>query len=352
MTRNRPSRYDYLISAMTRIAATQPARNDDATLLDEAASTMAELRSALGRVIVGQDATVQALLAAVLAEGHCLIVGVPGLAKTLLVRTLAQALGWRFKRIQFTPDMMPADVIGTEVLQEDRAGGMRTMRFAPGPIFANFILADEINRTPPKTQSALLEAMQEYTVTTMGRTHALERPFLVAATQNPIEHEGTYPLPEAQLDRFMLSLWMDYPSRAEEERIVAAAGAPEEAIEPVLSVERWRAYADLVRRVPASGHAVQYAVSLARGTRPNEAEASEWVKRYVQWGVGPRGAQHLIVLAKALAVLAGEPAVNAGHVRRAAPLVFRHRVLVNYQAMGDGVDAAAVVRKVVEGTTE
>ena len=253
------------------------------------------IRGQIGGVIIGQDARSSgSLLAAIFAQGHVLIIGVPGLAKTLLVRTLAAALGWSFKRIQFTPDMMPADIIGMELLQEERGHGaadggamMRAMRFVPGPIFANLVLADEINRTPPKTQVALLEAMQEYTVTSMGRSYPLVRPFIVAATQNPIEQEGTYPLPEAQLDRFMFSLWMDYPSVQEEERIVAATtSGPEVVVEPVFTREQMLAFQELVRRVPVPQHAVSYAVAVARATRPGDAGAGSFVKQYVEWGAG------------------------------------------------------------------
>ena len=329
--------------------ADAPALTDsDAALLAQAAEGFERIKAQIARVIVGQDETVRALLAAIFSQGHVLIVGVPGLAKTLLVKTLAQALGWDFKRIQFTPDMMPADVIGIELLQEDLATGSRSMRFVPGPLFANIVLADEINRTPPKTQAALLEAMQEYHVTSMGRQHDLEKPFLVMATQNPIEQEGTYPLPEAQLDRFMFSLWMDYPSVAEERRIVAETTVPrEQAVEAIFSKDQLGAFQSLVLRVPASGHVVDYAVAVARATRPTDPSASEYVKQYVEWGAGPRAAQHLILAAKALAALQGRPAVEAGHVRAAAPNVLRHRVLPNYNAAGEGVDARTIVAHVL-----
>jgi MoxR-like ATPase len=278
---------------------------------------------------------------------------VPGLAKTLLVKTVSQILSWSFKRIQFTPDMMPADIIGMELLQEDPATGARTMRFVPGPLFANLILADEINRTPPKTQSALLEAMQEQTVTSMGKAYRLAQPFIVFATQNPIEQEGTYPLPEAQLDRFMFSLWMGYPTREEEEHIVLAT--TEEivpVVESVCSLERITAFQQLVRRVPVSRHVVKYAVSLARSSRPDTPDALPYVRQYVSWGAGPRASQHMILGGKALAVLDGEPTVSAKHIRQVAPLVLRHRVLPNYNAAGEGVDAAAIVRHILEKTAE
>ncbi|MCX5662459.1 MAG: MoxR family ATPase [Planctomycetota bacterium] len=340
--------------------ATPPPTASDAQLLRLAGERYAGLRTQISKVIVGQDAVVEALLAAIFAQGHVALVGVPGLAKTLLVRTLASALDWSFKRIQFTPDLMPADIIGMEILRDGGAGGVsgavsggRAMEFVRGPIFANLVLADEINRTPPKTQSALLEAMQEYTVTSMGRTHTLERPFVVVATQNPIEQEGTYPLPEAQLDRFMFSLRMDYPGREEEERIVAggALAQPPE-MEPVFSREETLAVQALVRRVPASAHVVSYAVALARATRPAAPESPEMVRRYVEWGAGPRAGQHLLLAGQALAVLAGRPHVAAADIRRAAPWVLRHRVLPNYAAAGEGVAADAIVAHVLEQVRE
>ncbi|MDZ4829638.1 MAG: MoxR family ATPase [Phycisphaerae bacterium] len=326
---------------------------NDLTLLKEAADSAQRLEREIGKIIVGQRQIVRAMLTAVFAQGHTLLIGVPGLAKTLLVRTLAQTLGWNFRRIQFTPDMMPSDIIGMELLQDDPQTGRREMRFMQGPVFTNLLLADEINRTPPKTQSALLEAMQELTVTSLGRTHTLERPFLVFATQNPIEQEGTYPLPEAQLDRFMFSLWLDYPSRSEEESIVAATtfdSTP--TIESVLSHERTLAYQHLVRRMPASRHAVSHAVAIARATRPREDEGALCARKYVEWGAGPRASQHMVLAAKALAVLDGRPAVSAADIREAAPLVLRHRVLPNYTAAGDGLDANEIVRRILDEVRE
>jgi MoxR-like ATPase len=326
---------------------------DDLELLSRAHETAKRMRDEIAKVIVGQQTTVNAILTSVLSQGHTLVIGVPGLAKTLLVKTMAQVLGWSFKRIQFTPDMMPADIIGMELLQHDSDTGHRSMEFVPGPLFAQIILADEINRTPPKTQSALLEAMQEFTVTSMGQSHPLPRPFLVFATQNPIEQEGTYPLPEAQLDRFMFSLWMDYPAAEEEEEIVMATT---EDIEPevsqVCSVEEIRTFQHLVRRVPVSRHVVKYAVLLARATRPQADVASKHVAEYVSWGAGPRASQHMILGAKALAVLNGQPAVSADHIRKVAPLVLRHRVLPNYSAAGEGIDSAAIVKTVISSVRE
>jgi MoxR-like ATPase len=325
----------------------------DLELLREAAASSKRLEAEIGKVIVGQRQAVRAMMTAVLAQGHALLIGVPGLAKTLLVRTLAQTLGWSFRRIQFTPDMMPSDIVGMELLQEDPESGRRDMKFVHGPIFANLILADEINRTPPKTQSALLEAMQELTVTSLGRSYPLERPFLVFATQNPIEQEGTYPLPEAQLDRFMFSLWLDYPSRSEEEAIVSATTEERTpSVEPVLSHERAIAFQRLVRRMPAAQHAVSYAVAIARASRPRDEQAASCAKRYVEWGAGPRASQHMILAAKAIAVLDSRTAVSASDVREAAPLVLRHRVLPNYTAAGDGVDANEIVRRILDEVKE
>lgn len=325
---------------------------DDVALLAEASNGFRRLEEQIAKVIIGQTDTVRALLAATFCEGHVLLVGVPGLAKTLLVKTLAQVLGWDFRRIQFTPDMMPADIIGMELLQDDAAGG-RTMRFVPGPVFANIILADEINRTPPKTQSALLEAMQELQVTSMGTRHEIDRPFIVVATQNPIEQEGTYPLPEAQLDRFMFSLWMDYPGVEDEQQIVMETTAPRSIdLEPVFTKEQMMRYQALVRRIPVSQHVVGYAVALARATRPGTAASSDWATRFVQWGAGPRAGQHMVLAGKAFAVLDGSPTVTAGHIRRAAPMVLRHRVLTNYQAAGEGLSTEKIIVRIIDEISE
>jgi MoxR-like ATPase len=341
------------ISIPTPLAADAPTvPSADLQLLEQASAGYGKLRQEIARVIVGQEMIVRPLLAAVLAQGHSLIIGVPGLAKTLLVKTLSQALGWSFKRIQFTPDMMPADIIGMELIQDDPAVG-RVLRFVPGPIFANMILADEINRTPPKTQSALLEAMQEYTVTSMGKSYHLDRPFLVFATQNPIEQEGTYPLPEAQLDRFMFSLWMDYPSKVEEEQIVhATTETIEPQVQQVFTREQVMAFQHLVRRIPVSRHVVSYAVAIARATRPKDEDASDYARQYVEWGAGPRGSQHMILAAKALAVIDGQPTVSAEHIRNVAPFVLRHRVLPNYNAAGEGIDAGILVRRILDEVNE
>ena len=330
-----------------------PIEGSDLDLLKQAADGYSTIRAEVAKIIIGQEEIVRPALAAVFCEGHTLIIGVPGLAKTLLVKTLAQALDWKFKRIQFTPDLMPSDIVGMELLEEDPETGKRRMEFRPGPIFANIILADEINRTPPKTQSALLEAMQEYNVTSMGKPYELEKPFLVFATQNPIEQEGTYPLPEAQLDRFMFSLWIDYPSAEEEEEIVLATTDDRKvSVEPVFSIDQIRGFQQLVRRVPVSRHVVKYAVAITRATRPNDQNNSKFVNEFVSWGAGPRACQNIILGAKALAVIDGQSTVTAKHVRDVSSFVLRHRILPNYNAAGQGIDAAAIVDYIIKKIAE
>ena len=288
------------------------------------------------KVIVGQDDVIEHLLTALFANGHVLLVGVPGLAKTLLIRTIARVLDLQFSRVQFTPDLMPSDITGTEVLEE--RDGKRVFRFIKGPVFANIVLADEINRTPPKTQAALLQAMQEHEVTAGGQTHKLDLPFFVLATQNPIELEGTYPLPEAQLDRFMFQVLVGYPSAADEERIVAeTTGAAEARLEPVLSGADILELQRLVRRVPASEHVVRYAVELARSTRPGDPKAPEFVDRWLTWGAGPRASQYLILGAKARAAMDGRSVPDLEDVNAMAVPVLGHRVVVNFQAEAEGV---------------
>src|SRR5262245_17775246 len=294
------------------------------------------------KVIVGQDDMVEHLLTALFANGHVLLVGVPGLAKTLLIRTIARVLDLQFSRIQFTPDLMPSDITGTEVLEE--RDGKRVFRFIKGPVFANIVLADEINRTPPKTQAALLQAMQEHEVTAGGQTHKLELPFFVLATQNPIELEGTYPLPEAQLDRFMFQVLVGYPSAADEERIVAeTTGAAEAKLEARLSGGDIMELQRLVRRGPVSEHVVRYAVELARATRPGTPTAPDFVTRWLAWGAGPRASQYLILGAKTRAVLHGRFAPGIEDVRAVAPAVLRHRLVTNFNAEADGVRPDRIV---------
>ncbi len=308
----------------------------------------AAIREQIARVIVGQDQVVEELLTSLFTGGHCLLIGVPGLAKTLLVSTLAQAVRLSFNRVQFTPDLMPSDITGTEVLEED-ADRRRSFRFLRGPVFTNVLLADEINRTPPKTQAALLQAMQEYQVSAGGQTHPLERPFFVLATQNPIEQEGTYPLPEAQLDRFMFSVYLDYPSFDEEVHIVGATTAAATAVaSPVLDAARILAFQELVRRAPAAAPVIEYAVRLAQSSRPAAAGAPKFVRDYVAWGAGPRASQYLVLGAKARALLAGRFAASIEDVRALAPAVLQHRILTNFTAEAEGVSSREIVRRLLE----
>ncbi len=305
----------------------------------------------LRRAIVGQDAVVRQLLAALFSNGHVLLIGVPGLAKTLLVRSLAGTLGMSFNRIQFTPDLMPGDILGGELLRDD--AGRLEFEFQQGPVFTNLLLADEINRTPPKTQSALLEAMQERRVTIARQTRSLPNPFLVVATQNPIEHEGTYPLPEAQLDRFMFSLKLDYPEQAEEVEIVrrtTMGDVPE--LQPVTDAATLLGLQRLVRAMPVSDPVLQYAVALAAATRPATAQAVAPAKTYIEWGAGPRASQYLILGAKALALLDGRATPETRDVRNACPAVLPHRIVPNYRATGEGLDAYQIVSKVLAAVTE
>jgi MoxR-like ATPase len=328
----------------------QPVATSDVQLLEELKSARGEILTELRKVIVGQDAVVEQLLTVLFANGHCLLVGVPGLAKTLLVSTLATILDLKFSRIQFTPDLMPSDITGTEILEDDPVTGKRTFKFIRGPIFANMVLADEINRTPPKTQAALLQSMQEYRVTAGGTTYPLDLPFFVLATQNPIEFEGTYPLPEAQLDRFMYHISVGYPTDAEEERIVATTtSAYEAAPKKVMGVQRILDLQHLVRRIPVSEHVVRYAVRLARASRPGPESAS-FVRDWVSWGAGPRAAQYLVLGAKARAAIQGRPTPGAEDVRSVAPAVLRHRIIPNFNAEADGISSLDIIARLLETT--
>ena len=297
------------------------------------------LKSEISKVIVGQDEVVKNLLIAIFCKGHCLLVGVPGLAKTLMVNTLSQALGLSYHRIQFTPDLMPSDIIGTEILDENRH-----FRFIKGPVFANIILADEINRTPPKTQSALLEAMQEKAVTVAGTSYHLEEPFFVLATQNPIEQEGTYPLPEAQLDRFMFNIWLDYPSFEEEIRIVKAT-TTEKTVSPsiVLTAEEILFFQNLIRKIPVPDNVFHYAVNLVSLTRPKTGSVKSWANEYLTWGAGPRASQYLILGAKCHAVLNGKYSPDIEDVRAVATSVLRHRIVRNYKAEAEGIRVEDII---------
>ena len=316
----------------------------DLELLERLAQSRSALTEQISRRIIGQHDVVDNVVAALLAGGHVLLVGVPGLAKTLLVQTVAQALELSFSRIQFTPDLMPSDITGTELMEEDHATGRRIFKFVRGPIFANMVLADEINRAPPKTQAALLQAMQEHAVTAAGHTHALPAPFFVLATQNPIEQEGTYPLPEAQLDRFMFELRVQYPTREEEERVVmTTTGDETSAITPVIGAEELVALQHLVRRLPAPPTVVKYAVQLARSTRPDAEEATADVRKYAGWGAGPRASQYLVLGAKARAAMDGRTVPDVDDVRSVALPVLRHRVVLNFQGEAEGMSAEKLI---------
>jgi MoxR-like ATPase len=326
----------------------QPPPTEDLRAVEELAVARAQIVEQIEKRVVGQRDVVEHLLISLFSRGHCLFVGVPGLAKTLLISTLADVLNLSFNRIQFTPDLMPSDITGTDILEEDKATGHRAFRFVQGPLFANIILADEVNRTPPKTQAALLQAMQEYRITAGGRTYPLDLPFLVFATQNPIEQEGTYPLPEAQLDRFMFLVDVGYPTAEEEVQIVKSttAGAPPK-LEKILSPERIIALQELVRRVPVPDHVVRYAVELVRNTRPKEPGVPEFVSKNVSWGAGPRASQYLVLAAKARAILSGRFVASVEDVRALARPVLRHRVLPNFTAESEGITSVKLVDQLV-----
>jgi MoxR-like ATPase len=307
-----------------------------------------DLKKELAKVIIGQETVLDQLLTALLTNGHVLLVGVPGLAKTLIINTLARCLNLSFNRVQFTPDLMPSDITGTDIIEEEPGSRQRSFKFIQGPIFANVVLADEINRTPPKTQAALLQAMQERKVTAGGITYQLDEPFFVLATQNPIEQEGTYPLPEAQLDRFMFNVFVDYPSKAEEIEIVKTTTSAYQAeINTVLDGKQIIELQHLVRRVPVSDQVVEYAVGLAQRSRPKSVEAPDYVKEYVSWGAGPRASQYLILGAKALAIMDGRLAPSLDDVRTLALPVMRHRIITNFNAEAAGVDSVEVIKRLV-----
>lgn len=307
-----------------------------------------EMKAEIAKVIVGQDAIIEQLFISLLSRGHCLLIGVPGLAKTLLIRTLADVIDLKFNRIQFTPDLMPSDITGTEIIEEDKRSGGKMFKFVHGPIFANIVLADEINRTPPKTQAALLEAMQEHKVTAAGKTYTLDEPFFVLATQNPIEQEGTYPLPEAQLDRFMFNLWLDYPSFNEELEIVKSTTslyAPKP--KHVLTADDIIEFQDLVRRVPVADSVVEYAVQLVAKTRPKDSHSPQFIKDWLTWGAGPRASQYLILGAKTRSILNGKYTPDIEDVRAVAVSVLRHRIITNFNAEADGITPLHVVEKLL-----
>ena len=330
-------------------ATPETVENHDVEAVERFREACAQLREQIRHVIVGQERVVEEVLLAMFSRGHCLLEGVPGLAKTLLVRTLAQVLSLEFHRIQFTPDLMPSDITGTEILREDRATGHREFEFVHGPLFANIVLADEINRTPPKTQAALLEAMQEHRVTAYGKEYYLKEPFLVLATQNPIEQEGTYPLPEAQLDRFMFHVRVDYPGFDEEIEVVrrtTTQGEPE--LSHVLTGEDIVRLQDLVYRIPVPDHVYRYAVTVVRRTRPKESDAPSYIREWVAWGAGPRASQYLVLGAKARSILLGRGYASVEDVKAVAGPVLRHRVLLNFNAEAEGITSDDVVARLIE----
>ena len=325
----------------------------DLAVLEELAKARQSFFSEVGKVVIGQQEILDHILIALLARGHSLIVGVPGLAKTLIIKTLSDVLDLSFKRIQFTPDLMPSDITGTELIDVDQNTGQRSFRFYQGPIFANIVLADEINRTPPKTQAALLEAMQEHKVTAGGKTYDLDEPFFVLATQNPIEQEGTYPLPEAQLDRFMFNLNIEYPSTEDEVSIVRETTTPEiQSLNAVITKPEIATYQDLVRRVPVADNVVEYAVKLVGATRPNSSTAPEFIQQSVDWGAGPRASQYLVLGAKAKAILDGRPSPNINDIQSLALPILRHRVLPNFNAEAEGLKVEDILNRLLDTIVE
>lgn len=317
--------------------------NSDAEAIDALVQKYTDLNNEISKVIVGQKDVVKKLLISIFSNGHCLLVGVPGLAKTLLVNTVSNALGLSFSRIQFTPDLMPSDIIGSEILDENRS-----FKFIPGPLFSNLILADEINRTPPKTQAALLEAMQEKSVTTAGKTYQLPQPFFVLATQNPIEQEGTYPLPEAQLDRFMFNIWLDYPSLDEEYAIVKSTTTNRSVeIKNVMNAEEISFFQQLIRKIPVTDNVLEYAVRLAASTRPNTENAPKIVNDYLSWGAGPRASQFLIIGAKCHAAINGKYSPDIEDVKAVAEPILRHRIVRNYKAEAEGYSLERIIQELV-----
>jgi MoxR-like ATPase len=322
---------------------------DDVLLVEKLNDTVNKIKQEISKVIVGQDAIIEQLLVSLLSKGHCLLIGVPGLAKTLLIKTLAEVMDLNFNRIQFTPDLMPGDITGTEIIEEDPMSKKRNFRFIPGPIFANVILADEINRTPPKTQSALLEAMQEHKVTTAGTTYTLSEPFFVLATQNPIEQEGTYPLPEAQLDRFMFNLWLDYPSFEEEVKIVQTTTSeyvPQ--LNKIVTAGEIISFQNLIRKVPVAQNVIEFAVKTANSTRPNNGLSPKFIKDWVSWGAGPRASQYLILAAKTRAVTTGRFTPNIDDVKFSMIPVLRHRIITNFSAEAEGINSVEVIKRLMD----
>jgi MoxR-like ATPase len=326
---------------------------DDLMAVEKLNEARNKIKAEIKKVIIGQERVIDELLIALLSNGHCLLIGVPGLAKTLLISTISRILDLKFSRIQFTPDLMPSDITGTEIIEDNVSTGQRSFKFVKGPIFGNIILADEINRTPPKTQSALLQAMQEHEVTAGGETYKLVEPFFVLATQNPIEQEGTYPLPEAQLDRFMFNIYVDYPSLEEENQIVkSTTSAYAWNLEKIMGAEEIIRLQKLARKVPVSDHVVNYAVKLARATRPKEDHSFDYIKKWVSWGAGPRASQYMILGAKTKAILDGRYTPSTDDVRTVAKPVLRHRIVTSFNAEADGVGTLEIIEKLMQEVKE
>ena len=318
----------------------------DVELVDQLSGKIKEVKTEIAKVIVGQEEIIDQLLISLLARGHCLLVGVPGLAKTLLIKTVAEVMDLKFSRIQFTPDLMPSDITGTEIIEEDQLTKKRDFKFISGPIFANIILADEINRTPPKTQAALLEAMQEHKVTAAGTSYQLPEPFFVLATQNPIEQEGTYPLPEAQLDRFMFNLWLDYPSFKEEINIVETTTSQYKAdLKKVLTAEEIINFQELVRKVPVAENVIEFAVKVSNMTRPSNGNSPQFIKDWITWGAGPRASQYMTLAAKTTAVVHGRYTPEIDDVKNAMLPVLRHRIITNFSAEAEGIKSLDVIER-------
>jgi len=327
----------------------ETAINNDVQLVEKLNSTVKKIKTEIGKVIIGQDQIIDQLLISLFSRGHCLLVGVPGLAKTLLIKTLAEVMDLKFSRIQFTPDLMPSDITGTEIIEENQATKRRDFKFISGPIFANVVLADEINRTPPKTQAALLEAMQEHKVTAAGVTYSLQEPFFVLATQNPIEQEGTYPLPEAQLDRFMFNLWLDYPSFSEEVKIVQTTTSQyQPKLSKLVSADEIIMFQDLIRNVPVAENVIDFAVRLTNMTRPMNGSSPQFIKEWISWGAGPRASQYLILAAKARAVMENRFTPGIEDVRSSVLPVLRHRIITNFNAEADGITSVSVIERLMK----
>lgn len=336
------------VTQMPSLSTNGKPSGNDVELVKYLNTKFRELKSEVAKVIVGQEAIIDQMIIAILSRGHCLLVGVPGLAKTLLVKTLADVLELKFSRIQFTPDLMPSDIVGTEILEDNRTTGTKSFKFIHGPVFANMVLADEINRTPPKTQSALLEAMQEHKVTAAGTTYTLDEPFFVLATQNPIEHEGTYPLPEAQLDRFMFNIWLDYPSVSEEMDIIKyTTSMYTPKLNIALKKDEIMMLQDLVKRVPVADNVIEYTVNLVNKTRPAGAAAPKYIKDWLEWGAGPRASQYLILGAKTNAILSGKYSPDIDDVKKVAKPVLRHRLITNFNAEADGIKTIDIIEKLL-----